>query len=141
MLVMAMSAVFAWNVRSFLCLVGDWELQRQVQRVMQYVVLDLQYASSYTLSGNVLTITKPDEKITYRPRENSKSVIYRVTGKKSTQPINGDTSMCTFESLALTCTPIDAATLAVRCKGVNRQTRHSYELQTAVTLYNAAGGA
>ena len=132
-LLIAMGTAFAFGVRAYVFLLGDWELQKQVAFAMERMTTDLRYAENATISGDTLRV------LCRMTNETAQWVDYEMTAEdlprmmRSRQPMTGESSLGMIAMTRFAAEAVGPRTIFLRLRGENRLTGHIYELETAVT--------
>ncbi|MBQ9377031.1 MAG: hypothetical protein IJU05_04425 [Schwartzia sp.] len=132
-LLIALGTAFAFGVRAYVFLLGDWELQKQVAFAMERMTTDLRYAEDVTVTGDTLRVfcrmtSEAPQRIVY---ERTSETLPRMM--RDHQPMTGESSLGTIAMTRFTAEAVGARTIFLRLGGENRLTGHTYELETAVT--------
>ncbi|MBR5381589.1 MAG: hypothetical protein IK136_03100 [Oscillospiraceae bacterium] len=132
-LLIALGTAFAFGVRAYVFLMGDWELQKQVAFAMERMTTDLRYAENATVSGDTLRVLCRMTNETAQWVEYTRTTEDMPRMMRSSQPMTGESSLGSIAMTRFTAETVGPRTIFLRLCGENRLTGHTYELETAVT--------
>ena len=133
-LLLSCSAAFLWGVKSYAAIMSDWELQNQVRIPMESIARDLAYAEKVKPSGKKLY------SLCRATSETPQWVEYTITAgsmpklTRDRQPLTGESSLGNIRILRFDYRIEKARTVYLEIIGENLLTRHTFRLETAVTL-------
>lgn len=133
LLIAALGTTFAFGVRAYLFLLGDWALQEQVGYAMERMATDLRYAEDVKLDGGRLRI------LCRAANGPAAWVVYEATREswprmmRDSQPLTGQSTLGKIVMRQFSPKFVGDRTVLLRLIGENLLTGRTYELETAVT--------
>lgn len=133
LLVAALGTTFAFGVRAYLFLLGDWALQEQVGYAMERMTTDLRYAEDVKLDGGRLRV------LCRAANGPAAWVVYEATREswprmmRDSQPLTGQSTLGKIVMRQFSPKFVGDRTVLLRLIGENLLTGRTYELETAVT--------
>jgi hypothetical protein len=133
-LLLSCSMAFLWGIKSYAAIMSDWELQNQVRIPMEAIVRDLAYAERVRPLGKKLYI------LCRATSETPQWVEYTITASempkitRDQQPMTGESSLGNIRILRFDYRIEKTRTVYLEIMGENLLTRHTFRLETAVTL-------
>ena len=133
LLVAALGTTFAFGVRAYLFLLGDWALQDQVGYAMERMTTDLRYAEDVKLDGGRLRV------LCRAANGPAAWVVYEATREswprmmRDSQPLTGQSTLGKIVMRQFASKFVGDRTVLLRLIGENLLTGRTYELETAVT--------
>ena len=133
LLIAALGTTFAFGVRAYLFLLGDWALQEQVGYAMERMATDLRYAEDVKLDGGRLRI------LCRAANGPAAWVVYEATREswprmmRDSQPLTGQSMLGKIVMRQFAPKFVGDRTVLLRLIGENLLTGRTYELETAVT--------
>lgn len=133
-LLCALGVLLFMGIKTYVYMLSDWELVRQVQFSMEHIRHDLLYAVAVKEEGGALKIYCRDA------AGPAKWVEYRLSSEamprlmRNAQPVTGGSSLGDIHITAFQYKKEGTRTVRFHIKGRNRLTDHTYALASAVTL-------
>ncbi|MGN0941382.1 MAG: Tfp pilus assembly protein FimT/FimU [Selenomonadaceae bacterium] len=133
-LMISLTVLLGFGIKSYLFVLSDWEMQREVEFTMESIQHDLMYAKSADIVSGQLIITNQSAKsiipetTTYELTSGSNLHITR-----NAQPMTGDTKLSNINILKFMLRRHSEKTIFYNIEAENALTGHRYELRSATT--------
>lgn len=139
-LLLSLTVIFGWGIKSYFFMVSDWALQRDVQFSMKRICNDVMFADRVECDSGRITIygKTSDNKTTRVNYELTRENFPRI--RRNSQPLTGESSLGTIEIEEMDFDAVGEVGLYIHIKGRNRATGHEYELRTVEYMMNNTRG-
>lgn len=134
LLLFALGVLFFMGIKTYVYMVSDWELARQVQFSMEHIRHDLLYAVAVKEEAGKLKIycreaAGPAKWVEYRLSSDSMPRLMR-----NEQPVTGGSSLGNILITGFSYRKEGTRTVLFQVMARNQLTDHTYGLESAVTL-------
>ena len=134
LLLFALGVLFFMGMKTYVYMLSDWELARQVQFSMEHIRHDLLYAVTVKEEAGKLKIYGRDSAgsakwVEYKLSSDSPQCLMR-----NGQPVTGGSSLGDIRITEFRCRKEGEKTVLFQMMAHNRLTDHTYGLDSAVTL-------
>ena len=132
-LLIALGTSFAFGLRSYLFLLGDWTLEEEVSYAMERMTSDLRYAEDVKIEGAKLRVlcrltSGPATWVEYEKTNEEEPRI-----RRDRQPLTGESKTGRIAVRDFELRLLGERTIYLRISGENLITGRTFELATAVT--------
>ena len=141
LLLLSLTVILAFSLKSYASLIGDWEMQSQVRLAAEQISRDMATARRVEkIEGGY--------RLELWPRPNGdKFVEYVLKGSllpeitKNAQPITGDSSLAQVGISQLDIQVVRGNVYSLVITGENHRTRHAFTIETAVPVYEGSSAS
>lgn len=134
LLLCALGVLFFMGIKTYVYMLSDWELARQVQFSMEHIRHDLLYAVAVKDEAGKLKIYCRDAAGPPKWVEYGLSSEATPRLMRNAQPVTGGSSLGDIDITAFRYQREGMRTVRFEIRGRNRLTDHTYALDSAVTL-------
>ena len=134
LLLVSLGVLFFMGVKTYVYMISDWELARQVQFSMEHIRHDLLYAVTVKEEAGELKIYCRDAAGPAKWVEYHLSSETRPHLMRNAQPVTGDSSLGDILITQFSYRKEGLRTVLFQIMAKNQLTGHTYGLESAVTL-------